>query len=488
MALSRIASVALLTVWSGCLSAWSPLQANEVDILIGSDPSFRLRVSLSSEDAGWIDRFDKLQDRYHDLLFDRLDADGDGRLTKAEAQRMPAPRFRLDSSRVGKSSETHIAFNFLVVDDDGDKLISRRELKLYYAEYETHAIGFGRLPAPDLSETGAQGLFQRLDLNRDAHLSTDEIQAASKLWQFDRNSDGLLSLLEIQPSATASNTGEFVAAPAYPLKSRTNVSVQSLRTPADSPPANRELKYRFLKEQFGLLPLKDGKRGEGTATRVVMKHADLQIEFGVRPNSLRTLQQIREVLRREVGSLAGEKKITDDDAFPVYLRNHAALMDANADGKLSETELDSYVSELLPVRIAAESARVMFRTSAPMTGLFAFLDSDSNGLLSKPELSRLSKVFAALDANRDQKLSLAELPLIVRILLEQETPPPPYLEADQPNAGPPWFYRMDQNLDGLLTPSEFPGRRELFDQIDRDHDQSISLAEALIADRKGQEN
>ena len=190
------------------------------------------------------------------------------------------------------------------------------------------------------------------------------------------------------------------------------------------------------------------------------------------------------MLRREFSSLGDEKRITDDDNFPAFLREHAALMDADADGKLSEGELESYLAELLPARVAASSGRVIFRDSPTLMGLFAYLDENNDSHLSERELAKLKDILAALDADKDQKLSQAEIPFIVRIALEREMPGLPYLSPEQQNAGPPWFYRLDRNQDGVLTPEEFPGGRALFDRLDPNRDQIITWEEALAADAK----
>ncbi len=95
---------------------------------------------------------------------------------------------------------------------------------------------------------------------------------------------------------------------------------------------------------------------------------------------------------------------------------------------------------------------------------------------------KLKHIVAALDADKDQKLSQAEIPFIVRIMLDREMPDLPYLSPDQPNAGPPWFYRLDRNQDGTLSPDEFPGEKALFDRLDQNRDRIVTLKEALAAD------
>lgn len=479
-----------LAAWMGFLFACSMAHADDVDFVIGSEPAYRLRVSLLAEQANWSEHVQSVQSRYYDLLFDRLDADDDGKLTPTEARRTPAPVFSLDDTQTSSQSETHVAFNFLVLDDDGNGTVSREELKAYYKAYSLGPIGFGRWNVPGASNGRSTLLFQHLDQNQDGTLDAAEIEGRGKLWNFDRDADELLSQAELSPAtASVSSTGEFVARSSQAsARAVGNYEVKPERIDGEAPVPDLHLKYRpssGVHSQFDLqTPANDTLEISGN--RVAMTLRDLRVEFLVRAPSLRILEQTRDVLRREVASLPGEKRITDEETFPVFLRDHASLIDANADGKLAQAELESYLEELLPARLAAESVRVVFRNSSTIAGLFGYLDQDQDGQLSHQELARLAKSITDLDRNADQKLSAEEIPLIVRIVMERETAPPPYLIAEQRNAGPPWFYRLDKNQDETLSPAEFPGTGELFEQLDQNQNQILTLEEALAADAKAQ--
>lgn len=480
-----------LAAWIGIMSLGSLAVADDVDFVIGTEPTYRLRISLTAEGAKWSEHFQAVQTRYYDLLFDRLDADDDGKLTPAEAKRTPAPVFSLDNTQTGNLNETHVAFNFLVLDDDSDGSVSRQELQEYYAGYSLGAIGFGKWNLSGASDGRTTPLLQHVDQNQDGDLDAAEIAAIAKLWNFDRNGDELLSQGELQPATVSvSDTGEFVAGPSTtPVHAVGNIDVRPKRVEGDAPSPDLHLKYRpstGKRSQFDLVTPTASESMQIKGNRVVITQGELRLEFLVVPPSLRVLEQTRDVLHREVASLPGEKKITDEESFPVFLRDHASLIDGNADGQLTDAELESYLAELLPARLAAESVRVAFRSSSTVAGLFGYLDQDQDSQLSHQEVARLTNAISELDKNADQKLSASEIPVVVRILMERETAPPPYLIAEQRNAGPPWFYRLDRNQDETLSPAEFPGTIDLFDQLDQDHDQILTLEEALSADANAQ--
>lgn len=167
--------------------------------------------------------------------------------------------------------------------------------------------------------------------------------------------------------------------------------------------------------------------------------------------------------------------------------------DADADGKLTRAELEAHLG-----LFEAFAAGAVALTPAVQTPtLFQLLDDNRDGRLSVRELrtawDRLSVLEPPGPDGRVEAITKAAiLPTTVLRLGRPAERFAVFLSPDVsasagpvpkgPQAGPLWFRKMDRNADGDVSRAEFVGTRAEFDALDADRDGLISLREAEAFD------
>jgi Ca2+-binding EF-hand superfamily protein len=163
------------------------------------------------------------------------------------------------------------------------------------------------------------------------------------------------------------------------------------------------------------------------------------------------------------------------------------LADRNGDGKVTLAEMTALINLL-------DEAPMSFMTvgvGEHGRALFQLLDANGDGRLGLRELRTAWDRLAALDRNGDGFVSADEIPRQFELTVSQGLPrglrAPVVVNrtlltrpaaARTPARGPLWFRKMDLNLDGDVSPREFLGTQEEFRRIDTDGDGLISVEEA----------
>jgi Ca2+-binding EF-hand superfamily protein len=464
-------------------------------------------------------------------LFRYLDRDGDGFLSEVEARRLPAARPLLAPAG-GASMPVNVAFNFRVVDADGDGKISLEELLEYYRQYSGPALQASVAPTRfDITPQLGDALFALLDTNKDGKLARAELEAAPELMKLDSDDDELLSPQELAPQLYARSELErfnlnlpgqrraqaaptpFMVLSAGDLRGRSDRRIQDkyakpvLEKFADALP-DLELVFRLgnraddekqvevlARNEQGLTPSVSSRE---TEVGLILTIGKTLIEFRAndgRPAISADLRQ-RYLQQFRSADAAGKRFLTLRDAelrgfFPAQFE----LLDRDGDGKLTEKELLAYLDEVQQRQAKALTNTTVLLVSTEGRTLFDLLDRNRDGRLSRRELHAAAGLLARLGLKPNGTISPDDLPrtYILSVGLGgagfdrfggRGTFSPsgiPLLELDWTPPGLSWFFAMDRNHDGEVSWREFLGRREDFRRLDTDGDGVISIEEALKA-------
>jgi Ca2+-binding EF-hand superfamily protein len=199
------------------------------------------------------------------------------------------------------------------------------------------------------------------------------------------------------------------------------------------------------------------------------------------------LQQLRGADKKGKGYVEYKDLTKNTDQF---LRTVFDLADRDNDGKLYEREFLAYMD----INMRAAYAFSQLSINDYGRGLFEALDANRDGYLGLRELRTAWPRLARWDRNKDGYLGASEVPRQLQLTLAagQSSQFRFFGAADPygstrpvavPTKGPLWFRKMDRNGDGDVSRREFLGTREEFRRIDADGDGLIDAAEAERADR-----
>ncbi len=413
-----------------------------------------------------------------DALFDQLDRDKDGELTRSEV--------------------AAIAGSLRPLDFDDDEMISALELEparpAYMAAMDESAERRGSalafppvldLIAGESSFRPARMLLRKYDKGKgdvpgrpDNKLSPEEFAIDPDVFSSaDSNKDGSLDTDELR---------KFIA------KAPDDLTIV-VGMPADQSATAAAVRV----EAAGDLPkgaqvrrLADGE----VEFKIGQIRLDIQVDDGttVAEEVKRTLsQQFKAADANKDGYLEGAE-LAPLNAPQSPLAGLAEVIDRDGDGKLYLKELLEFADRQL------ESARrrLVVTTADQGRAIFGVLDLDRDRRLGAREVMRSVDRAMTWDSNGDGRVSPDEIPYHFQVAIARSGLPgltgeTTVIRAGRRSmaatgegpqaAGPDWFQKMDRNHDGDISRREFLGPRDQFDRLDRDSDGLIDADEARAA-------
>jgi Ca2+-binding EF-hand superfamily protein len=411
-----------------------------------------------------------------DALFDQLDRDKDGALTRPEL--------------------SAIAGSLRPLDLDDDEMIGSYELESFNGS-ESAALmdrAAGRrsqftgiapvieVPAGESPLRFARLLIRKYDRAKedgarerpDDKLSPEEFAVDPDAFaRADSNKDGALDARELQKflaRAPIDLTLDLTVSP--------DASGQSTVRAAAGEAKSEKAQVRQLADgdvEFGVGQVRLDIRVEGrdTTTEAVRQILTQRFKFADANKDGYIEGKERPMLEAPRSALAGLWPVIDRDGDgKVYLKELLAFGDRQAE---------------------VARHRLVLTTDDQARAIFGILDTDRDRRLGTREVMRTVDRVMTWDRDGDGQISPDEIPYHFLVTISRSGLPGltggPILAAPAarsmavaqpagPSAGPDWFQKMDSNQDGDVSRREFLGPRDQFERLDRDKDGLIDPDEA----------
>jgi len=462
------------------------------DVVFFSDTRpvlIRLHVRLDGKPYGaaW--------ETYVHELFNYLDRNGDGVLSKTEAAQAPSALQFQRMRELGYTSgiggsRTYATFGEL--DTDEDEEVTYEEFRAYYRRTGAGGLQIYLSPAGRAASADplTDKLFTLLDKNKDGKLSRDELAAAEKVLRpFDEDDNELVSATELMAGVNPyafPTAGAGMMMPGRKPAGDDNSSF-FLITPDDSP--NRLVQRLALAEKVLKRYDKDknGKlsRAEIGLDRDVFKALDTnkdgELDAVELMKLLRRPPDIEAVIR--LGKIDSKDSPTDTVAPGGQARALASAVRPGTAGTLLITLGDSQIDlRRTDAVTGATDEQLKMQADAVRAQYVARLkEADATGRgyvemtdLKKPQFVQLQTLFKQADRDGDGKLTEKEVEAWFEL---QSKAVGSYVSLAVTENGRGLFDILDANRDGSLGLRELRTAWERLQPYDRDGDGCISRTE-----------
>jgi Ca2+-binding EF-hand superfamily protein len=400
---------------------------------------------------------------YLNRLFDELDRDKDGVLSKDEAMRAPPS---LNSSPFAFRQPVRPQDLLAAKAGEADGNVSRDAFLAFYERSD--AAPFTTAAGPSRSRLGVAAM-DLLDTNRDRELSCAELLAAeSSLRQRDFDDDEVVTDFELVPGQnqfaaiavdapyTGGSTSSLVATVepsnggrtvADAILNRYDANKDGKLLTADGDPRELRLSDRVIAE---LDSNGDHMLDRDELVRFVDRRPDIELSLAIGGVTSTASQETDEQPQGDVAEFP--RKTLSDGATQIDVG------DAHLEFRLGPTAAGPAIRQ---------AAQAQFRA----------FDPDNNGYIDEAEFRRvpfIAAAFRALDRDGDGKVFKEEFEAFLE---RQAAAAATRLVLTVTDEGQQFFELMDKNRDGRLTPREMRAGVDLLSVADTNFDGVLSGGE-----------